>query len=322
MPYVYRLYVIFCCTLSPSQQKQRRPYQILCVIGGWDGQTVVQSVEWYDPDLGQWQQGPSLYQPRKRLGVASHNGKVYAIGGHDGKQALNSVEVFDQTTRQWTLLPAMNQARMFAACATLNGKIYAIGGQCRLGVPLDSAEVFDPALNQWQLIPSMRSKLGSPIAVTHKGSIYVLGRGLGDLYSLQIYSHASNTWTLATTTIPYRRYTSAVYYNDTIFILCGSNSATCRCTHGVENDCVMYKYNPDSRQWSTECQIPGPPRAGFAAAEVNGGIVVVGGHRGREKLSSADLYDPVAREWRSLPAMTSGGRCVLGAVAVEQLALL
>ena len=292
----------------------------MCAVGGWDGQSVVQSVEWYDPDLGQWQLGPPLNQPRKRLGVASHNGKVYAMGGHDGKQALNSVEVLDQTTRQWTPLPTMNEARMFAACVTLDSKIYAIGGQCRLGVPLDSAEVFDPALNQWQLIRSMHSKQGSPSAVAHKGSVYVLGRGLDDQYSLQIYSHTSNTWTLATTTIPYRRYNPAVYYNGTIFILCGSNSSTCGSTREVENDCVVYQYDPDSSQWSTKCQMPGPPHAGFAAAVVNGAIVVVGGHRGWEKLSSADLYDPVAREWRSLPAMMGGGRCVLGAVAVEQLA--
>lgn len=313
--------VIFCCLnsyhfqLHPSQLQQRKPYQVLCAIGGWDGQLTVQSVEWYHPDIALWKQGAPLTQPRKRLAVTSLGGKVYAIGGHDGKNVLSSVEVFDQTTEQWAPVHPMNQARMFAACVTIDGKIYVIGGQCKLCVPLDSAEVFDPEFNRWQYISSMHHKVGSPIAIAHKKSLYVLGKAVSDLHIVQIYNLSTDTWTQVKTTIPYCRYASAVYHTNTMYILCGRDS--CRHTH-EEKNCDVYCYYPESNQWSTECQMP-TARAGFAAAVVNGNIVVVGGHRGREKLCLADLYDPVAREWHPLPAMNEE-RCVLGAASVEKIA--
>ena len=297
-----------------SQLQQRTPYQVLCAIGGWDGQSTVQSVEWYHPDIALWKQGPPLIQPRKRLGVASLGGKVYAVGGHDGKNVLNSVEVFDQTREQWAPVHPLNQARMFAACVTIDGKIYAIGGQRKLCVPLDSVEVFDPELNQWQYISNMHHKVGSPIAIAHKKSLYVLGKGFGDLHIVQVYNISTDTWTQVKTTIPYCRYASAVYHTNTMYILCGRDS--CRLTH--EENCDVYRYDLDTNQWSTECQMPSP-RAGFATAVVNGNIIVVGGHRGREKLCLADLYDPVDRKWHPLPAMDEE-RCVLGAVSVEKLA--
>ena len=290
---------------------------MLCTIGGWDGESVIQSAEWYDPETTQWHSGPPLNCPRKRLGVASVEGKVYAVGGHDGRSTLDSVEVYGQQTREWVSLPAMNQPRMFAACVTLDGKLYAIGGQSTLGVPLASAEVFDPVHNQWQLIANMHCNLASPVAATHKQTVYVLGRGRRDLYTLQIYTPPTDTWTHIPTTLPYHMYAEAVYCGSSLYILCGGGS----CRRERESQCSVYCYDLDTNRWSVECQML-RPRAGFAAAEVNGCIAVVGGHRGREKLSWVDLYDPEAREWHQLPAMSGGGRCVLGAVGVKQLAVI
>ena len=296
--------------------QHRRPFQVMCAIGGWDGKSVVSTVEWYDPDINQWKLGAPLNQPRKRLSVVSHDGKVYAIGGHDGMKTLCSVELYDQNTKCWTTIPSMMQARMFAACVVLNGKVYAIGGQCKLGVLLDTAEVFDPTLNHWQFIASMGTKLGSPVAVAYNNTIHILGKGSNNTYNLHTYNPSHDTWTQIQTTLPYHMYVEAVDCAGTIYILCGSSSSR---QVGVW---FMYCYHPDTpHQWSTvDCQIPSP-RAGFAAVVANDVILVVGGHRGREKLSSVDLYDPVKGAWQTLGDM-SQSRCVLGAVAVEQLTLL
>ena len=301
--------------LDPSQLRLRRPYQVLYAIGGWDGQSVVPSVEWYDPDSStQWKSGPALGQPRKRLAVASLDGRVYAVGGSDGKNALSSVEVFDQHTRQWTPLSPMHHARMFAACVTLDGKLYAIGGQRKMCVPLESVEVFDPRLDTWRCIASMPCKQGSPTAVTHKGLIYVLGKASGDIQNLQVYSPSSDTWKQVATTLPYRRYSTAVYCAGALYVLGGTGS---RRGSRVGENSDVFRYDPETGEWSVVCQMASP-RAGFAVAVVNGAVVVVGGHVDREKLYSADLYDPESRKWRSLPDM-AGRRCVLGAVAVTKL---
>ena len=278
-----------CCKIRVLLLQHRSPYQVLCAIGGWDGDSVLRSVEWYDPDAAHWEPGPPLIRPRKRLCAVAHRGKVYVIGGHDGKTALSSAEVYSQTARQWASLPDMSQARMFAACVALGDSLYVIGGQSRLGVPLDTAEVFDLLLNEWGPVARLGAKLGSPAAVAHNSSVIVFGRGGSGLYSIHIYSPPSNTWESVPTTIPYHMYAEAVNCSGTIYILCGRSSSR----HEREGDPSIYRYDPDARQWSeVDCQIP-RPRAGFSAAVINGNIVVVGGHRGREKLASVDLYDPV-----------------------------
>ncbi|CAI8020572.1 Kelch-like protein 17 [Geodia barretti] len=239
--------------LSPAtntRPQQRRPYQVLCAIGGWDGDSVVHSVEWYDPHTARWKPGPSMNEPRKRLGVVAHCRKVYAVGGHNGKATLSSVEVYCQRSKRWTSLPNMSQARMFSGCVALNNR-----------------------LDSWEIVP---------------------------------------------TTLPYHMYSEAVKCDEAIYILCGRTSSR----HEREGHPSIYRYDPDTHQWAgLESQMP-HPRAGFSAAVVNGDIVVVGGHRGREKLACVDLYDPAGEIWRRLPDMLGKGRCVLGAVAVDQLALL
>ena len=273
----------------------------MCAIGGWDGSSVVQSVEWYDPDRALWSPGPSLTQPRKRLSVVTHEGRVYAIGGHDGKSALSTVEVYSQTTREWSQLPNMSQARMFAACVALGDRLYVIGGQSRLGVALDTAEVLDLQLGRWEEIPRVGSKLWSPAAITHNSSVYVFGRGSRALYNIFIYSPASKAWETVHTTLPYHMYAEVVNCAGAIYILNGSNSTRCK-REGVPS---IYRYDLEAHQWSgVKWELPNA-RAGFSVTVLNNHIAVIGGHRGREKLASVDLYDPIKGVWQSLPDMTS-----------------
>ena len=288
--------------------QQRRPYQVLCAIGGWDGDSVVHSVEWYDPHTARWKPGPSMNEPRKRLGVVAHCRKVYAVGGHNGKATLSSVEVYCQRSKRWTSLPNMNQARMFSGCVALNNRLYVVAGQSRLGAPLDTAEVFDLHLNERGPVARLGAKLGSPAAVTHNNSIFVFGCGSSDMYSIHIYSPSSDSWEIVPTTLPYHMYSEAVKCTGAIYILCGRTSSR----HEREGHPSLYRYNPDTHHCAgLESQMPNP-RAGFSAAVVNGDIVVVGGHRGRGKLACVDLYDPAGEIWRLLPEMLGKGRCVLG----------
>ena len=298
--------------------QQRTPYQVVCAIGGWDGESVARCAEWYDPHTATWRPGPSMSEPRKRLGVVAHCGKVYAIGGHDGKVTLSSVEVYCQRSRRWTTLPSMNQARMFSGCVVLNNRLYVIGGQSRMGAPLDTAEVFDFHLSKWGPVARLGGKLGSPAAVAHNNSILVFGRGASNTYSIHIYSPSNDSWDAVPTTLPYHMYAEAVKYSGGIYILCGRSSSRPE----REGHPSIYRYDVNTHQWAAlDSQIPSP-RAGFSATVLNGDIFVVGGHKGTEKLASVDLYDPMGDVWRQLPDMPGGGRCVLGAVAVDQLAPL
>ena len=48
-------------------------------------------------------------------------------------------------------------------------------------------------------------------------------------------------------------------------------------------------------------------REGCAAVCIEGNVYVIGGHRddGKTNHASAECYDPVANEWRTLPSMSA-----------------
>lgn len=56
----------------------------LFVVGGCDGSSSLDSVEVFDPHVGEWRLGPSLTIPRSNVGVAVLNERLYAVGGFSG----------------------------------------------------------------------------------------------------------------------------------------------------------------------------------------------------------------------------------------------
>ena len=57
-------------------------------------------------------------------------------------------------------------------------------------------------------------------------------------------------------------------------------------------------------------------RHACAAVCIEGNVYVVGGSDGATKHASAECYDPVANEWRTLPSMSTG-RWFCAAAAAE-----
>lgn len=70
-------------------------------VGGSDGQTVLDTVECYDPEREEWAPVASMATPRVNVGVGVVDGKIYAVGGFSGKEFLNSVELYDPLQNRW-----------------------------------------------------------------------------------------------------------------------------------------------------------------------------------------------------------------------------
>ena len=51
----------------------------LYVVGGWDGQGVVKSVEMFNPTKGVWQEVSTHPNIRMKSGVAALDGKIYVV---------------------------------------------------------------------------------------------------------------------------------------------------------------------------------------------------------------------------------------------------
>ena len=57
----------------------------LYAVGGCDGSASLDSVEVFDPVLGEWRLGPNMNISRSYVGVAVLENRLYAAGGFSGK---------------------------------------------------------------------------------------------------------------------------------------------------------------------------------------------------------------------------------------------
>jgi kelch-like protein 20 len=122
--------------------------QQIYAVGGHDGQSYLNSVERYDPNLNQWSIDVAPTSScRTSVGIAVLEGYLYAIGGQDGVSCLNYVERYDANLNKWTRVASMCSRRLGVAVAALGNYLYAIGGSDGQ-MPLATAERYDPKTNR------------------------------------------------------------------------------------------------------------------------------------------------------------------------------
>ena len=73
-------------TALTSCQSGRQVY----VVGGFDGQEVLNSVEVFDPVESSWSFAVAMNSPRSGVSLVSYNDSLYALGGFDGARRLRS----------------------------------------------------------------------------------------------------------------------------------------------------------------------------------------------------------------------------------------
>ncbi len=125
------------------------------VVGGYNGERAVETVEEFDPASNQWRTVAPIAQRRCSCGCAVLGGQLYVVGGVCGPLALNEVERYDPATNVWTRCPPMQEGRSGCGVAELGGLIYAVGGINGAGETVCTAECFDPRTQRWQTIQAM-----------------------------------------------------------------------------------------------------------------------------------------------------------------------
>ena len=172
------------------------------VIGGTYDNTVLNSIERYDPSSGSWETvSPALNEARCCHGAAiAADGSIYVFGGwRDPFDPVNvqSVERYDPGTNTWGFVSPMNEARWLMAYATdSQGRIYAIGGTAWGGSPKRTVERLDPATGLWDYVANYPQAICSSFAFALDGEIWVVGSWAGADYvnTCHIYSPDLNEW--------------------------------------------------------------------------------------------------------------------------------
>lgn len=107
-----------------SAQLEGRVY----AIGGFDGASIIGSVEAYDNRLKSWMQIEALPTPRSSAMACAYGGKVWVLGGTSGTR-LRTVDIFDPRAGRWEPGKVeMKQVRSAGQAACCVNHIFALGG--------------------------------------------------------------------------------------------------------------------------------------------------------------------------------------------------
>ena len=95
----------------------------LYIIGGYDGENVLNSAEMYDPRVDRWQLLPAgMATPRMRFAVSVCGNHAYVIGGMTGSRGPMTcdVEKYSFLDCTWTSASSMAESKMEMNCATVS----------------------------------------------------------------------------------------------------------------------------------------------------------------------------------------------------------
>lgn len=260
---------------------------------------------------GEWESGPRLQDPRSGLAAVEFEGRIYAAGGAGLTQPREEVEVLDLALGEWrdaTPLPAGLERFGLAA---IGGRIYAAGGYAaREGVrPIADMWSLDPATGVWSREPSMPGPKASFQLVAAADRLFALGgeTGAAETY---VFDPETQIWeTLEAPEDISRRGAASVVADGLVYLIGGAREGAATPRVDV--------YDPESDLWTQLADMPAP-RAGHAAAVLDGRIHVFGG-RGADlsqTLSDHLVYDIAGNRWEAaegLPAArTDAAAAVLG----------
>lgn len=248
-------------------------------IGGFDGTTLLDTVEVYTPGNDRWQSLAPLPAPRRELAAAGLNGKLYAIGGWQGSAVAAKLEIYDASTNTWSVARPMPTARNNLVAAAVNGKIYAIGGWN--GSYLDTVEIYDPASNTWSTAPAMPTARNAMASVVIGTKIYVIGGWASGraLNTMEVFDTETSTWTaLAPLPTARNRLTAGVILGK-IYAAGGWN--------GTDPVNRVDVYDPRSNSWSEGVPMP-TARNGLASTVINNRLYALGGWNGSRYLNTVE----------------------------------
>ncbi len=103
------------------------------VIGGWNGSSILSTVEVYDPFTDTWSFGAAMPTPRADLGACGCSGHIHVVGGINATQDGNATqvgthEIYAPSTDTWSFAEPMPTPRAELVVVNVGGTIYAMGG--------------------------------------------------------------------------------------------------------------------------------------------------------------------------------------------------
>jgi hypothetical protein len=107
------------------------------------------SVQIFDPLLGDWSEGPPLVARRAQFKLLVVNGDLFAVGGDDATTNRTTIEKFDRKLQAWSIVTTLKEQRLMLSSSAAGSKIYIFGGMVSSTKALDTWDAFDVRTNTW-----------------------------------------------------------------------------------------------------------------------------------------------------------------------------
>ena len=234
---------------------------------------------------------PAAIAPRRALGAAILNSRVYAVGGWSGAATqLDTVEIL--TDAGWTAGPPLAVARSQHALVAAEDQLWVLGGWSATAGLVSEVEVLDGADAGWTTLTHLPTPRREPGAARWGRQIVVAGGfdvasdadldGYRD--TVEAYDLDAGRWTtLPRLTVP-RRGLTLVTVQDQLYAIGGY-------TAEGEFSAAVERYDPARQRWQALAW-PIVPRTWAAVAVVDESVLIIGGYNQAGFLGLVERVDP------------------------------
>ena len=287
----------------------------IMVVGGLDPEStgiVRNTTELIDPRTGRATrvEGAHVGRIDPKLSTLPSSGLVVATGGSEwtgaGWVQVATTELFDPWTKHWLDSRPMHHARADHGAAVLrDGRLVVAGGHMGPRM-LDTVEIFDPIRERWSTAaPLPKPRQLFAMTAILDGRILVAGGlewpGVPSKTSLY-YDPNANAWTEGPKLLVERVLHTTVALKGGDVLLIGGQRAAAG---------TAERFDFRRRAFVHAGTLELPRMLAQAALLEDGRVLVVGGlprpaSARFEPTGSAELYDPMANSWRTLPSIAEG----------------
>ena len=255
--------------------------------------------------------------PIQEVGVVALQGRMYVVGGFDSRSNItSSVQVYDPSSDSWGQIAPLPIGMHHPNVAVIDGRLFVLGALIEhTFTATGTVWEYWPDEDRWlerTRMPPGTERGASAVGVIG-GMAYVAGGvRVTAVAEVTAYDATRDSWTTEVPNLPNALDHLTGEVVDGTFYVMGGRRGTLTSVVGD-----VYAFTPGSG-WKRRTPMP-TSRAGTASGVVNGRIVVVGGEGNANAadgmFSEAEIYDPVADRWATLPPMRTP-RHGMGAVGI------